>query len=68
MKVTELLDYLEEADGEAEVVFVSQPDRHPLLYHFSRKVEFETSSSGKEYVLLTEGRQIGYYGDGEGLP
>jgi len=60
MKVRELIEELEECmDDTAEVVLMSQPDRHPLYYYLRSSIDIRDVGS-KCFIILEEGSQIGY--------
>lgn len=60
MKAADLITELQEYDDpEAEVVLMSQPDRHPLFYRIRSRVDSE-DVGGKTFIILEEGSQIGY--------
>jgi hypothetical protein len=62
MKVKHLIAELEEVpDGEAEVLLMSQPDRHALAYRI-RGIEWR-GKPGDEDIYIVEGSQIGYVSD-----
>ena len=59
MNVKALKEELSEYADEVEVVLCSQPDRHPLYYHFRRHLD-AVDVGDVFYLVLTEGAQIGY--------
>ena len=54
MRLKDLLDYADMGNDDIQVRFVSQPDRHALVYHI-REVDIVNG-----VLYLSEGSQIGY--------
>ena len=58
LKISQLIDELEHADDDMELLIMSQPDGHPLAYRI-RDLEWR-DEEGRAVVYIVEGSQKGY--------
>ncbi len=66
MKAKDLIEQLEFTEA-AEIIIMSQPERHPLYYRI-RNFDVTIGEDNKTYIVLEEGRQIGYSFGEEQMP
>ena len=58
MKISQLIEELQDVDDEIELLIMCQPDRHALAYRI-RGIEWRHEDN-RDVVYIVEGSQRGY--------